>query len=311
MNILAIGYNAFDVTVPFTGLPAVDAKHAVEAIMLGGGGPAATAAVCLARLGARVRLVTVLGDDVGAAVQRHELTAAGVDVSLSVEARGHAAPRAVILADADTGTRTIFWSRGDLPQLDPATVDAAWLDDCDLLYCDGHEPLAAARLAAWARDRDLPVVLDAGAVRDGTAVLVPCCSDVIGAEGFASAYSGLDEPVAALQALQARGPQRVATTYGPAGVLALAPEDGSAFHVPAFAVAVRDTTGAGDVFHAGYAFARARGESWRASLDFAAATAALKCRDWGGRRALPTLPEVEDLRARGARRADRPPGWPH
>lgn len=308
MNILVIGYNAFDVTVPVSGLPALDGKHAVPAIMLGGGGPAATAAVCLARLGARVRLVTVLGDDEGAAVQRRELSAAGVDLSLCVEARGHAAPRAVILVDADLGTRTVLWFRGDLPPLTPATVEPRWLDDCDLLYCDGHEAHAAARLAASAQQRGLPVVLDAGSVRDGTAALVPRCSDVIGAEGFATAFTGEAGPLVALRALQDCGPRHVATTHGSAGVLALDPDDGSAFHVPAYAVAVRDTTGAGDVFHAGYAYARGRGDSWRACLDFGAATAALKCRDWGGRRGLPTLQEVEDLRVGGARRADRPPG---
>ena len=113
-------------------------------------------------LGARVRLVTVFGDDEGAVVQRRELAAAGVDCSLSVVAAGHRSPRAVILVDPVAETRTIFWTRGTLPPLVPDAVDCAWLDGCELLYCDGHDPLAAARLAAAARARGLPVVLDAG-----------------------------------------------------------------------------------------------------------------------------------------------------
>jgi sulfofructose kinase len=96
----------------------------------------------------------------------------------------------------------------------------------------------------------------------------------------------------------------VATTHGRAGCLALV--DGRLEHVPAFAVPVLDTTGAGDVFHAGYAFARAKGHPWLACLEFGAATAALKCRDWGGRRGLPTLVEVEELLRTGARRSDSP-----
>lgn len=310
MNVLVVGYNAFDVTVPVQGQPAVDSKHPVAEILHGGGGPGATAAVCLATLGARVRLVTVFGDDVGAAVQRRELENAGVDCSLSFLAAGHRSPQAVILVDPERETRTIFWSRGDLPPLDPAAVHPAWLDACDLLYCDGHEPLAAARLAQAARARGMPVVLDAGTVREGASELVASCSDVICASGFASALTGFADDLEALRALRALGPRRVAMTFGAAGVLALELASDGAFHVPAYAVTVRDTTGAGDVFHAGYAFARARGEAWRDCLELGAAVAAIKCRDWGGRRGLPSLAEAERLRANGPRRVERPSAWP-
>lgn len=309
MDILVVGYNAFDVTVPVQGPPAPDAKHAVDEILHGGGGPGATAAVCLARFGAQVRLVTVFGDDEGAAVQKRELAAAGVDCSLARTAAGHRSPQAVILVDRRAETRTIYWTRGSLPPLDPDAMDPAWLDGCDLLYCDGHDPPAALRLARAARERGLPAVLDAGSVRPGSRALAAACSDVISSRGFAPTLTGCDDPAAALRALRALGPRRVAMTFGQAGALALA-EDGEAlFHVPAFAVAVRDTTGAGDVFHAGYAFARARGESWRAGLELGAAAAALKCRDWGGRRGLPTLAEAESLRLGGARRNELPDGY--
>jgi sulfofructose kinase len=310
MEILVVGYNAFDVTVPVRGLPAPDSKQAVAEILHGGGGPGATAAVCLARLGACVRLVTVFGDDQGAAVQRRELAAAGVDCALSLTAAGHRSPQAVILVDPVAETRTIFWTRGTLPALSPAAVDPAWLDGCDLLYCDGHDPAAAARLAAAARARGLPVVLDGGSVRPGAGELVAVCSDVISSRGFAPELTGCAEPLAALRALHRRGPERVAMTFGAAGVLALDPHDDGAFHVPAFAVPVLDTTGAGDVLHAAYAFARARGDSWQDGLEFGAAAAALKCRDWGGRRGLPLLPEIEQLRRHGGRRSEVPPGWP-
>ena len=309
MEILVVGYNAFDVTVPVNGLPPIDSKCEVAGIYHGGGGPGATAAVCLARLGARVGLVTVFGDDEGAAVQRRELLAAGVDISRSITADGHRSPQAVILVDEDAETRTIFWSRGTLPPLPPDAVDESWLDRCSLLYCDGHEPAAAVRLAAAANRRGLPVVMDAGSVRAGSAELVAQCTDVVSSRGFAVELGGANEPLAALRALRARGPQRVAMTFGEAGVLALSTDGDELFHVPAIATTVRDTTGAGDTFHAGYAFARARGEGWCECLDLGAAVAALKCRDWGGRRGLPDLAEAEALRANGVRRIEQPAGW--
>ncbi len=304
-EILVLGYNAFDVVVPASVALAPDGKLEVPDIVAGGGGPAATAAVALARLGAEVRLVTPLGDDLWAEAQRRELVAAGVDVSSCPVRTGHRSPLAVILADARTGTRSILWSRGSLPPLAAREVDPAWLDGCRMLYLDSHEPEAALALASEARRRGLPVVLDGGTARPGSRELVGWCSDVISSRIFAPALTGRPEPVAALRALAALGPRHVAMTFGEAGCLAL--DGGRPVPIPAFAVPVLDTTGAGDAFHAGYAFARLRGRRWLESLEFAAAAAALKCRDWGGRRGLPTLAEVERLRRDGARRSERPP----
>jgi len=290
-RILVVGYSAFDVTVRLGGLPAPDSKCEVPPILLGGGGPGATAAVALARLGADVRLLTPLTDDEGGRTQRRELDAAGVDLGPCPLLRDAACARAVILVDPADGRRTVLWSRGDLPLLpEPADADAL-LADRDLLLIDGHEPVAAAAAARAARKRGLPVVMDAGTVRDGSRSLVPLCTDVVAATGFAPVYTGRSDPAAALRALQAEGPSRTASTFGPGGVLGL--EDGRLLAVPAWEVAAVDTTGAGDAFHAGYAFALGRGAGFAEALRWGAAVAALKCRDWGGRRGLPDLRETE------------------
>jgi sugar/nucleoside kinase (ribokinase family) len=131
------------------------------------------------------------------------------------------------------------------------------------------------------------------------AELVPLCTDVISSALFAPALTGRADPEAALRALAALGPQRVAMTMGADGCLALA--DGSLEHVPAFRVAAVDTTGAGDAFHAGYAHARARGLTWLACLEYASAVGALACRGLGGRGSLPTAAEVATLLAAGQR----------
>jgi len=305
IKILAVGYNAFDVVVPVPEIPPSDSKLEVAEIMHGGGGPAATAAVAMAKLGAQVELITVLAGDLPGLIQKNELLAAGVDLSHCWDVKGYSSPQAVVLVDAPREERRILWSRGDLPNLDPKMMDCDWLNDVDLLYLDSHEPFASAVLAKEAIRRGLPIVLDAGNVREGMADLVPLCSDVLSSTVFAPQLTGKQEPLAALRALAALGPAHVAMTFGKAGCLAL--WEGSAQHVPAFEVSVRDTTGAGDVFHAGYAFARATGRPWLDSLAFGSATAALKCRDWGGRRGLPTLAEVEELLRRGKRRQEKPP----
>lgn len=303
-QILVLGYNASDVIVASAEMPPPDSKLEVPDIIHCGGGPAATAAVAMARLGARVRLVTPLADDLPGQMQRRELEAAGVDLSLAPVQQGCQSPRAVILVDETRQERRIFWTRGDLPPLAAATVDPDWLRGVDLLYLDSHEVLAGAVLAREAQRHDLPVVLDAGNVRPGMRDLLRHCSDVISSQIFAPRLTGQADPAAALRDLAALGPDRVAMTFGKAGCLAL---DGDRIkHVPAFSVPVRDTTGAGDVFHAGYAFALVSGRPWLECLAFGSAMAALKCRDWGGRRGLPTLAEVENLLATGRARTEKP-----
>ncbi|HPF71004.1 MAG TPA: PfkB family carbohydrate kinase [Candidatus Krumholzibacteria bacterium] len=298
-RVLVVGYNAFDVIVSVSAMPAADTKLNVPAIITCGGGPGATAAVALARLGCHVRILTMLTDDEGGRTQRRELEAAGVDTAGSPVRHGPGA-KAVILVRPDDGARTILWSRGDLPPLPVPDDPEAELAGCDLLYLDGHETTAAAAMAAAARRRGLPVVLDAGSVREGTRDLVPLCTDVLASVAFLADYTGLGDPVAGLRALAVGGPARVGVTFGAAGALGL--EDGSTVGVAAFAVAAADTTGAGDAFHAGYAAARLRGAGFPAALRFGAAVAALKCRGWGGRAALPTWPEAEAFAASAARR---------
>ncbi len=298
-RVLVVGYNAFDVIVPVCEFPAPDEKAEVSRVITCGGGPGATAAIALARLGAEVQLITPLTDDLPGRLQRSELLAAGVDLSHSPTVEGFESPKAVIMVDEARGQRTIFWSRGDVPHLEPNHAVPELLDDADLFYTDGHEAEVSILLATSALERGLPVVFDAGSVRAGSGELVACCTDVVSSRGFAPDLTGRTAPLDVLRALRDTGPERVAMTFGSEGVLGL--ENDRPFPVAAFAVPVRDTTGAGDAFHAGYAFALANGLDFGSCLDWGSAVAGLKCRDWGGRLGLPDLKEVQGLLENGLR----------
>jgi sugar/nucleoside kinase (ribokinase family) len=66
---------------------------------------------------------------------------------------------------------------------------------------------------------------------------------------------------------------------------------------PPIRVEAVDTTGAGDIFHAGFLYALLGGLSFREILAFANTAAGLSCRGMGGRAAIPTIAEI---RAAGA-----------
>jgi sugar/nucleoside kinase (ribokinase family) len=71
--------------------------------------------------------------------------------------------------------------------------------------------------------------------------------------------------------------------------------EGEILYVKAFKTDVVDTTGAGDVFHAGFIYGLLQHWDIRKILLFANAAAALKCRELGGRKGIPTLEEVQSL----------------
>jgi sugar/nucleoside kinase (ribokinase family) len=82
-----------------------------------------------------------------------------------------------------------------------------------------------------------------------------------------------------------------------AGVVARTAE--RTLHVSGFAVRAVDTTGAGDVFRAGFIHGLLRSWTLERTLAFANAAAALKCTRVGGRPGIPTLAAAEALVAEG------------
>jgi len=78
--------------------------------------------------------------------------------------------------------------------------------------------------------------------------------------------------------------------------------DGQKFHyAPAYQVNVVDTTGAGDIFHAGFIFGFVQGWPTQRQLEFACAAAALNCTGVGARGGIQPVREIEALMATGVR----------
>jgi sugar/nucleoside kinase (ribokinase family) len=79
--------------------------------------------------------------------------------------------------------------------------------------------------------------------------------------------------------------------------------DGSRFHYsPAFDIKPVDTTGAGDVFHAAFAYCVLQGYELPQSLEFCNAAAGLSCLGMGARGGIAVLSKIEELIRTGDRR---------
>ena len=100
------------------------------------------------------------------------------------------------------------------------------------------------------------------------------------------------------------GAKLTAATLGEGGVLAW---DGERLHhEAAYAVPVVDTTGAGDIFHAGFLFGLLSGWPLERQMRFACAAAALNCMASGARGGIASREAIEELVATGQRREMSP-----
>jgi sugar/nucleoside kinase (ribokinase family) len=94
-----------------------------------------------------------------------------------------------------------------------------------------------------------------------------------------------------------RGARLAAVTRGDRGAVAAWGED--VIEIPACAVTARDTTGAGDVFHGGFAWALLAGWGAADALRAACAAAALNCRRPGAQGGIPDRAELTSFLAAG------------
>ncbi len=291
MDVLCVGHASFDVTMSVPHHPSADEKTRATAMRLSGGGPAANAAVQVARLGGRAGFAGYLGQDVFGCAHAAEFEREGVMLDALVRGRAPT-PVSQVLAKPD-GSRCVINYSKDTPALPGHAIQPDSLHARVMLF-DGHEPHVSRRLCAWARGQGIPTVLDAGSLHDGTQALAMEVDYLLGSEKFARQYTGCRDAGLALQALACQR-DHVAITLGSRGLVCYG--QGRFRWIPAFAVDAVDSTGAGDAFHGAFALAVAEGKGWMDALRFASAAGALACTGLGARHALPRRTEVDRLLA--------------
>ena len=236
--VVAVGLCTVDLVQRVADLPSPGQKVQSESVEVAAGGPAANAAVAVAALGGQVRLSTVLGAHPLARLAAEDLSACGVELADVLPDR--TAPPAVSAVSVRTsdGERTVVSHNASGVSAPPA-VD---LSDADVLLLDGHHPEPALAAARAARSRGIPVVLDAGSWKPVLTELLSFV-DVCACSAAFESRVPLDNPVV----IRTNGPDPVTWQAGTARG-----------EVPVPPAEVRDTVGAGDVWHGAFALALAR-----------------------------------------------------
>lgn len=289
-DVVGMGLNAVDDLCVVPHYPAFDSKTRIQALYRQGGGQVATAMVALSRWGLRVRYMGKVGDDERGKFSLESIRGEGVDVSYVTIERGASSQFAFIIIDAKSGERTILWDRDERLRYREGELSRGAVCSGRILHLDGHDMPATCQAIRWAREEGIPTVIDVDKVEEGTAEMVRDIDFLITSSTFPARFTGIQDPEAAIKALGREVNGFVAMTLGREGALGLT-ENGT-FHSPGFAVRTVDTTGAGDVFHAGFIYGLLKGWKLEQILEFANAVAAMKCMHIGGRAGIPRLEET-------------------
>ena len=277
--------------------PRANSKHALENFAERPGGEGASAAVGLTRLGWRVTYIGRFGDDPWGQRGQVALANEGVDVDDCVIVHGVTSRFALILIDASSGSRTVLWRRDPALALQPADIEDDLLRRARVLLVGSDDVPAMTSAAQRARRQDVRTVGDLERIQAGTDGLLRELDVVIMAQSFPAAFTGISQLGAALRAVAKHsGAALTCVTLGEDGCLALAA--GEELRVPAIPTEAVDTTGAGDLFRAGFIgrwLQEPAGPDVGELLRYGAAVAALNCRRPGAWTGAPRAVEVEAL----------------
>jgi sulfofructose kinase len=295
-RIIAIGHAALDRIYRIEAFPPQPTKvRALEHIEVGGG-MAANAAVCMARLGGKIELWSRVGDDAAGQAIKSGLKAEKVDVRYVQQFDNARSSTSAIIVD-DGGERLIVNNRDTgMPSstdwLPLERIKGAGAVLGDVRWLEGLR-----RVFAQARADGVPTVLDADlGAREIMPELLELTDYAIFSEpALAELAQGADDP-ARLAHVAGLGVRHVGVTRGAKGYLW---RDADGEHsIPAHPVdMVVDTTGAGDAFHGAFTLFLAEGHPVDLCARAGAIAAAEKCGRLGGRAGLPTRQRLDQLMA--------------
>ncbi|WP_423061164.1 sugar kinase [Citrobacter portucalensis] len=292
IRIACVGIAVMDRIYYVEGLPTEGGKYVAKRYTEVGGGPAATAAVAAAKLGAQVDFIGRVGDDDTGNSLLAELESLGVNTRYTRCYAGAKSSQSAIMVDAQ-GERIIV--NYPSPDLLP---DAEWLNEIDFSQWDvvladvrWHE--GARQAFTLARQAGVLTVLDGDVTPQDISELVALSDHAAFSEPGLARLTGINDSGAGLKQAKTLTNGHVYVTRGSEGCDWI--KNNTLQHQSGFKVDVVDTTGAGDVFHGALAFSLAGGDAPEEAVRFASGVAALKCTRPGGRAGIPDCDQTRSF----------------
>ena len=302
-SISILGIFVADLTFRTERLPNKGETYIGNSFKLGPGGKGSNQAVAARRAGAETMFITKIGKDTFGEMAMKLYADEGINSKYVREIPDMSTGAASIVVNEETGDNAIIVVPGAADAMVPDDLDTAeaGIADCGFFMASLEVPIPVMQHGLEVAKRNgVSTILN-----PAPAAILP--DEVYGLSDYftpneteAAILAGIpvvtieDAEEAAKIFLQ-RGIDTVVITLGENG--AYVRNSGINQHVPAFDMGgkVLETTGAGDAFNGGFAYALAEGMSLIEAVRFGSATAAISVTRLGTAPAMPVNSEIQDL----------------
>jgi sugar/nucleoside kinase (ribokinase family) len=262
MRVVSLGVHILDILgAPVSNHRGVRGRYLLEDVRMTAAGTAAGTSVDLAKLGVEVIAMGAIGvDDVGDLLLAR-LHSHGIDTR-RLARKPEVGTSATILPIRSDGERFATFHRpGASSRLELTDIDLDAITEADLLHIGGPDALGSFTEEALpivlqhAREHGVPITMDVLSSCDERTLerLTPALAltDYFFPNHHQlQSMTGCDDALEGAAAIRALGVGRVIVTRGADGSLIAG--DDEAIELPAFDVAIIDTTGCGDAYTAGF-----------------------------------------------------------
>jgi sulfofructose kinase len=284
-KVLCIGVITMDTVALVDKYPSEDERVIAERIARGGGGPAAVAAVALARLGIPTAIAGTIGDDADGREILEIFKREGVDTS-GISIGTTATAGSVIVASREHSARAIS-TRQPVQQAPINQAAKELAQGAEWIHCD-HVGINRLEELGVKRGSGPKISFDAGyGVEKFDASLVDLFVPTDRQMALRYPTLSLEE---AMKSDAMKSSNIVVATCGSEGSAAYSYQY---YTAPGFSIDVVSTLGAGDVFHGALLAQVVEGRPMAEALTRSNAVAALSCRGLDAQSAIPTRSELD------------------
>ena len=254
------------------------------------GGPAAVASFAVNIMGEESEFVGRFGDDDAADFLQSEFDKYNISFNRSITVEGASTPQSHIFEDSNGERMLAVFNEQKL--LDDKRLPNFDFSSGQTYLIDTHWIDAAHYLAKNTYEHGINCIVDLDNFSKNKAVeeVVNASSHPVFSENGLHQYTKEKSIINSLKSLYQTNNKFYAVTLGSDGVYWI--DQGDIYHCPAPKVEVRETNGAGDVFHGVFARFIHADKSIQESIELATAAASLKCSRNGGIRAIPDYKEL-------------------
>lgn len=294
-KIVCVGHAAFDITFPLKKFPEENSKNRVKKIVECGGGPASNAAYLLGKWNTKPYFIGSVGNDIYGKTIKDELKSVNVNIDYMEVSEKYGTTLSIIIVSENKNSRTTLAYKNSKMKMETTNIDIK----PDILLVDGQEYELSMNIIK--NNPNMISIIDAGRLTEEVIELCKNVNYIVCSKEFAEEVTGVKINYRDTNTFNEIFTKLIEMFPNKYYVITLE-DKGSMFLdgeyvkvMPTYKMKVKDTTGAGDIFHGAFTYGIANNYTLEQSVKLGNIAGALSTTNIGVRNSVPTLDEVMEL----------------